>query len=131
MARVVGNSISIPAMKLHPHISSAFIALAVFAFAPTVRAESAFDEAPTPLRTQSPVYPDSLRRDGISGMVSISATIDENGAVVSTTVTKSTNSGFDSAALAAVANWKFKPAKKGGQAVAVTVVLPVRFSISQ
>ena len=107
------------------------IALALFAAAVSDRADSAFDEAPTPLRTQAPVYPDSLRREGISGLVSISVSIDESGNVASTSVSKSSNPAFDQAALDAVARWKFKPAKKAGQPVAVTVVLPVRFNNAQ
>ena len=95
------------------------------------RAESQFDDPPTPVRTQAPRYPEALRRDGTTGMVSISVTIDEKGAVVAATVTKSTNSGFDAAALDAVKQWKFKPAKKGGQPVSCTVVLPIRFTADQ
>ena len=106
-------------------------ALALIAAAVSVRADSAFDEAPMPLRTQAPVYPDSLRREGISGLVSISVSIDESGNVASTSVSKSSNPAFDQAALDAVAHWKFKPAKKSGQPVAVTVVLPIRFNAEQ
>ncbi len=61
-------------------------------------------------------------------MVSISVKIDESGNVVATAVSKSSHPGFDQAALDAVAQWKFKPAKKAGRAVAVSVVLPVRFN---
>lgn len=96
-----------------------------------LRAESAFDEAPTPVRTQAPVYPESLRREGVSGMVSVNVTVDEKGNVTSTSINKSTNPEFDAPALAAVAQWKFKPAKKSGQPVAVSVVLPLRFSATQ
>jgi len=98
------------------------------AFSLPVHAESAFDEPPTPVKTQPPRYPETLKREGISGMVSISVTIDEKGTVSEAKVTKSTNAGFDQPALDAVTNWKFKPAKKNGQPVSVTVVLPIRFS---
>ncbi len=107
------------------------VSLALLALSAVARAESSFDEAPTPLRTQAPVYPEALRRENVSGIVSINATVDENGNVTATAVSKSTNPGFDKAALDAVSQWKFKPAKKDGQAVAVTVVLPVRFSVTQ
>lgn len=93
------------------------------------RAESAFDEAPTPVHTRAPDYPESLRRAGVSGMVSINVTIDESGNVTKATVAKSTDAGFEQAAVDAVTRWKFKPAKKGGQPVAVSVVLPVRFNV--
>ena len=53
------------------------------------------------------------------------------GNVASTSVSKSSNPAFDQAALDAVARWKFKPAKKAGQPVAVTVVLPVRYNNAQ
>lgn len=118
-------------MNIPTILKLSFIAVGLAALAAPARAESAFDEPPTPLRTQAPRYPAELRRDGITGMVSISVTIDEKGAVTSATVTKSTNPGFDNAALEAVRQWKFKPAKKGGQPVAVTVVLPIRFTDSQ
>jgi protein TonB len=92
------------------------------------RAENAFDEAPTPVQTRAPAYPEPLRREGVSGMVSINVTIDEGGNVTKAVVAKSSNVGFEQAAIEAVSHWKFKPAKKSGQAVAVSVVLPVRFT---
>ena len=109
-------------------LNIALLSIALFATSAALRAESAFDEAPTPIRTQAPAYPEGLRRDGVSGMVSISATVDENGNVTQTAVAKSTRAEFEQPALAAVAQWKFKPAKKAGQAVAVAIVLPVRFT---
>ena len=118
-------------MKQHPLLKLSLIAIALFAASAAVRADSAFDEAPTPLRTQAPVYPTALRRDGVSGIVSISVNIDEKGEVASSTVSKSSNPAFDQAALDAVAHWKFKPAQKSGQPVAVTVVLPIRFNAEQ
>lgn len=107
------------------------IAIALFAASVPARAESSFDEAPTPLRTQAPAYPEALRREGVSGIVSISVNIDESGNVAASSVSKSSNPAFDQAALDAVAQWKFKPAKKAGQPVAVTVVLPIRFTAAQ
>ena len=118
-------------MNKTPILKLALLSVALFAFSAVARAESSFDEAPTPLRTQAPVHPEALLRDGVSGMVSVKVAIDENGNVTETTVAKSTNSAFDQPALAAVSQWKFKPAKKAGQPVAVTVVVPVRFATTQ
>jgi protein TonB len=92
------------------------------------RAENAFDEAPTPVQTRAPEYPETLRRAGVSGLVSINVTIDESGNVTKAIVAKSSDAGFEQAAVDAVSRWKFKPAKKAGQPVAVSVVLPVRFN---
>ena len=96
-----------------------------------MRAESAFDEAPTPVRTQAPVYPEALRRDKVSGMVSLKVAVDANGNVTEAAIAKSSNALFDQPALDAVAQWKFKPAKKSGTAVAVSIMLPVRFNATQ
>ncbi len=92
------------------------------------RAESAFDEAPTPVQTRAPAYPQELKREGVSGLVSINVTIDESGNVAKAVVAKSSHAGFEQAAIEAVSHWKFKPARKAGQAVAVSVVLPIRFN---
>lgn len=105
------------------------VSASLFLAAAFVRAENAFDEAPTPVHTRAPDYPESLRRAGVSGIVSINVTIDENGDVTHATVAKSSDAGFEQAAIAAVTRWKFKPAKKAGQPVAVSVVLPVRFNV--
>lgn len=88
-----------------------------------------FDEAPQPLRTVAPTYPHELRAQGVSGMVAVSVVIDPKGNVTEPSVSKSSHPGFEQPALQAVAQWKFKPATKDGQAVAVRVVLPVKFSV--
>lgn len=110
----------------------AILLCATFAVAPRLRAEGskAFDEAPTPLRTTAPAYPGDLRSAGINGMVAISVLIDEKGNVTETAISKSTHAGFEKPAIDAVTQWKFKPATKDGQPVAVRVVLPVKFIAS-
>jgi len=89
-----------------------------------------YDEPPIPLKMVPPVHPTDLKREGIGGMVSIMILVDENGSVQNPTVQKSSNPGFERPALEAVSRWKFKPARKDGLAVAVNVVVPVKFSIS-
>lgn len=116
-------------MNLH---SFARIALAVVALvgAAQLRADNVkpFDEAPQPLRTVAPAYPHDLRNQGVSGMVAVSVLIDDQGNVTEKSVAKSSHPGFEQAALDAVSQWKFKPAQKSGQAIAVRVVLPVKFT---
>jgi periplasmic protein TonB len=87
------------------------------------------DENPVPLKTPPPRYPESLKREGVSGVVAISIVIDETGAVTSSAVAKSSHPEFERPALDAVAKWKFKPAKKDGNVVKVRVTLPLRFSV--
>jgi protein TonB len=88
-----------------------------------------FDDAPVPLKTPPPKYPAQLRADQISGVVSIVVVIDEKGAVMAAEVSKSSNPGFNDAALDAVRGWKFKPAKLGGKEVKVRVKLPLQFNV--
>ena len=91
--------------------------------------ESKFDEPPMPTKTVAPVYPAALKSDGVAGMVSLSITVDEQGTVQNPVVKKSSRQEFEQPAIDAVSKWKFKPAKKGGQPVAVQVVVPVKFSM--
>ena len=84
-------------------------------------------EPPVPVRTVSPDYPDELRRDGVSGIVMVKCTIDEQGNVVDPTVEKSSNNAFEKPALAALKKWKFKPAKQDGSPVAIKVSIPIKF----
>lgn len=98
---------------------------------PLVAAEKPFDEPPTPMRTSAPNYPTQLKRDGITGMVSVSIMVNEQGEVEDAKVVKSSNPGFDQAAIEAVSKWKFKPAKKAGAPVSVKVVVPVKFAMDE
>jgi protein TonB len=84
-------------------------------------------EPPVPVRTVAPDYPSELRRDGISGVVMVSCTIDEQGNVVGLTIEKSSNAAFEQPAIAALKKWKFKPAKQDGAPVAVKVTIPMKF----
>src|SRR2546430_1297810 len=76
-------------------------------------------EPPVPVRTVAPEYPTELRRDGVSGIVMVKCTIDEQGNVVDPQVEKSSNNAFDQPALTALKKWKFKPAKQDGTPVAI------------
>ncbi|MFI5337526.1 MAG: energy transducer TonB [Opitutales bacterium] len=71
-----------------------------------------------------------MRRGGTSGVVTISCLIDTKGNVQEPKVEKASNDAFSQPALDAVRKWKFKPAKKGGTAIALRVSIPIQFSIS-
>lgn len=85
-------------------------------------------EPPVPVRTVPPVFPDEMRRDGVSGVVTVSILIDEKGNVTEPKVVKTTHEAFSQPALDALAKWKFKPAKQGGAAVAMRVNIPIQFT---
>ena len=84
-------------------------------------------EPPVPVRTVAPEYPDELRRDGVSGLVMVKCTIDEQGNVTAAEVEKSSNNAFEKPAIAAVKKWKFKPARQDGNAITIKVSIPIKF----
>ena len=85
-------------------------------------------EPPVPVRTIAPRFPDEMRRNGSSGLVTVSCLIDEKGNVTESKVVKASNDAFAEPAMEAVKKWKFKPAKKDGEAVAIRVNIPVQFN---
>lgn len=85
-------------------------------------------EPPVPVRTVPPVFPDEMRRDGISGVVTVSILIDEKGNVQEPKVVKTTHEAFSQPAIDALTKWKFKPAKQAGEAVAMRVNIPIQFT---
>jgi protein TonB len=90
-------------------------------------AESVYDELPVPVKSVAPEYPEAMKRDHASGLVTIQVVIDENGEVVERAVVKSTHAEFEAPAMEAVGKWKFKPAKKGGVAVKAKISIPLKF----
>jgi periplasmic protein TonB len=85
-------------------------------------------EPPVPVRTVAPKFPDEMRRQGNSGIVTVSCLIDEKGNVMDPKIVKASNDAFSEPAIEALKKWKFKPAKKDGEAVAIRVNIPVQFN---
>ena len=88
----------------------------------------AADSRPYMLDNPKPVYPASARRRGMQGVVLLSVKVNEKGYVERLNVLGT--SGYrvlDRSALASVEKWRFVPAKRGGQSVASTMQIPVRF----
>jgi protein TonB len=75
-----------------------------------------------------PSYPRMARRQGYEGMVVLEVLVDRRGRVGDLRVLSS--SGFtllDKAAMAAVEKWLFEPGRRGDEAVAMRVRVPIRF----
>jgi TonB family protein len=87
------------------------------------------EELPEALERVAPEYPDAARETNLSGTVVVQALIGRDGLVKDTKVVNSIP-GLDDAAVKAVAQWTFKPAKAKGQPVAVWVAVPVKFSLN-
>jgi protein TonB len=79
-----------------------------------------------------PRYPDSARRQGIEGTVVVKAYVTEQGRVEQVQVEQSAgHSDLDRAAVEAVGRWRFEPARRGRQPVAMWVSVPVKFVLNR
>ena len=94
----------------------------------TLRADEK-TEPPVPVRTVAPEVPRSFAKGGVSGLVTVGFTVDEKGNVQDAKVIKSSHQELEESALVALKKWRFKPAKKDGVAVALHVVIPIKFDI--
>jgi len=75
-----------------------------------------------------PPYPETARRLGISGKVTLKATITKTGAV-SKVLWMSGNNLFRDSAIAAVKQWRYKPASFNGQSVECDVEIILLFAL--
>jgi protein TonB len=77
-----------------------------------------------------PIYPQEARRKGYEGEVILKVEVLSNGQVGQVEVKKSSGHALlDRSALAAVKQWKFVPAKKGGAQVPLWVNIPIKFQL--
>jgi protein TonB len=78
----------------------------------------------------TPRYPESARRQGVEGVTTLRFIVLANGHVGQIAVARSAGHvDLDRAAMDAVRTWLFEPARRGKEAVAVWVTLPVRFTL--
>lgn len=86
-------------------------------------------EPPVPVRTVAPDIPPSFAHAGTSGLVTVSFTVDEKGNVQDAAIVKSSHPELEEPALKAIRKWRFKPARKDGNPVAMHVAIPIKFQI--
>ena len=93
------------------------------------------DSAPSLIQSSRvlPVYPEPERKAGIQGTVLLNVEIKADGTVgkVSAKQEVEGHPAFTSSAIAAVVKWRFEPAREGDKAVAVQVVIPIRFALDE
>ncbi len=83
------------------------------------------------LNNPAPEYPKMARRSGQEGRVILKVLVAENGKPEK--VVLATSSGYealDQAAIEAVKQWSFIPAKRNNQAMSASVLVPVKFSLN-
>jgi periplasmic protein TonB len=77
-----------------------------------------------------PIYPPRCLRLGIEGRVKVRVLVGENGRPQEVTVGESSGeSALDQAAIEAVREWRFEPAKRNGVAVRAWAIVPVEFKL--
>jgi protein TonB len=82
------------------------------------------------LNNPSPNYPARAKRQGIQGKVLISVLVKTDGSAAAAQIQHSSGSSdLDQAALEAVKEWKFIPARRSGQLFQASVIVPVEFKI--
>lgn len=83
------------------------------------------------LRNPAPAYPVQSRRLGEEGRVLLNVFVESNGCPTRVEIRQSSGSiRLDLAAREAVKRWRFVPARRGAEATAAWVIVPVVFSLS-
>jgi len=78
-----------------------------------------------------PQYPPGARRDGVEGTVVLRLTITPKGKVGKVEVqTSSGDTRIDDSAVQSVKEWSYAPRRENGEAIASTIVVRVKFSLS-
>lgn len=110
-----GDIVSIPEGPPGPSVS-------VYQIAGNVR-------PPEKIHSPDPVYPEEARMARIQGAVILQTIIDARGKVTDIRVLKGLPSGLTEAAVAAVSQWRFRPATLEGEPVAVHYLVTISFSV--
>ncbi len=85
--------------------------------------------APQLIQKVEPDYTNDARDRHIEGTAVLSVVISDAGEPAEVTVIRSLDSGLDANAVAAVKQWRFKPAMKDGEPVAVSAHIEVNFRL--
>ena len=123
-----------PASPTAPSTASAPSAVSAPAAAP---AHPVADAAPTAprfdadyLHNPAPAYPAMARRNGEEGRVQLSVRVSAQGRAEQVEVRHSSGyARLDEAALSTVRQWRFVPARRGEEAVAASVLVPIVFRL--
>ncbi|HET9943111.1 MAG TPA: TonB family protein [Terriglobia bacterium] len=84
---------------------------------------------PVLLSRVDPQYTDQARQARLSGAVRLTAVVRRDGTVDAVQVVQGLGMGLDEAAIAAVRQWRFRPATRNGEAVDSAISLAVTFNL--
>ena len=122
-----GNRSVTPSSQQHPGPAVAALSPVSPAAAPGALTHTAIPRGGYQI---TPSYPATARRLGIEGTALLSVFVDAAGRVGEVVVKQSAgHPDLDRAAADAVRRWRFEPARRGAEAVAMWVELPVEFRL--
>ena len=84
---------------------------------------------PRAVYSPSASYPQAALKDRITGEVTLSAVVDENGRVQTVSVRRSLRADLDDSAMATLKTWRFEPARKDGRAMAARIDVTMTFNL--
>ena len=87
-------------------------------------------KAPVLIHRVEPVYPEIMRRSGLTATVVLECVIDKNGRVRDARVVSGSMPPFNDAVTKAVEQWRYRPGSMRGEAVEVYLNVTVRFGIN-
>ena len=110
--------------------SAAATLMAVAVEEPPVSASKDPDVTPPRLTHKvEPTYTEAARTAHVSGSVRLTLVVNESGTAEGIRVVRSLDAGLDQAAIDAVSQWQFEPARKKGQAVPAAATIEVNFRL--
>ena len=89
------------------------------------------DVQPVPRFQARPQYPVAFRKAGIDGEALVDFIVDESGASTQVDFVRATDFAFARAAMVAVSQWRFVPARKDGVVVACHMQVPIIFTVRE
>jgi TonB family protein len=85
--------------------------------------------APHAIYSPGPDYPEKARKAKVQGVVTLKLTVSPDGTTKDIQVVKHVRSDLDANAVDAVRTWKFEPATRDGEPVAVSLNIDVAFRL--
>jgi len=86
---------------------------------------------PQLIEVASPDYTPEARKNKIEGSVTMAIVVDRKGDVIDAKVVKGLGYGLDENAIVAVKVWKYRPAERNGEPVAVKMEVTVDFYLNR
>ena len=120
----------IPLMVL-ASLVAAFVSAGEVKGPPKHRAGDPGVTEPAVIHQESPVYPEEARKEKIQGVVELEVVVEADGSVGDITVLEDPDPSLSQAAVEAVRQWRYEPARlEDGTVVAVYMHLTVNFRLS-